>query len=272
MTATDRTSRSRAPEPDLSCTCGRFGPQTHRSWDRESDMLPAVLTHQGLLAPGTTWRTFYEVAGPRGGIVDVIWVRFSRAALASRPPAASAALDLTSIRALQALSAGVSGAELAACIGVSRGHLSQSVLRRLSETGWLERAGRTWVLTGPYRPTVTAVVTAELKRGDWRTALKQAGRHRAAVDASWVVMDATRSGPARAAAAPFAHAGVGLAQLAMGCRACAGGDHRLDIVHRPHLNSSMDFAGRAFFGEQCLQLLLQGKRTGPARQVFGRLL
>ncbi len=234
-------------------------------------MLPGVLAHRDVLAPGSNWRPFYEVPGPRGGIVDLVWVRFSRAALADRP-ATAGGLDITSIRTLQALGAGVPSSHLPAYAGVSRGHLSRSVLPRLRDAGWVERAGRTWVSARPYRPVVTAVVTVELKRDDWKTALKQAARHRAAADASWVVLDAQRSGAATAAAASFAHAGVGLAGLALRCTACIGATPQLEVIHPADVNRAVDLAGRAFFGEQCVQMSLQGTRSGPHRQVFGRFL
>jgi|tagenome__1003787_1003787.scaffolds.fasta_scaffold20970291_4 hypothetical protein len=64
-------------------------------------MLPGVLAHWSVLAPGTTWRSFCEVPGPRGGIVDLVCVRFSRAAVADRASTAGV-LDMTSIRTLLA--------------------------------------------------------------------------------------------------------------------------------------------------------------------------
>jgi hypothetical protein len=246
-----------------------------RPWARESEMLPSVLAHRRSLAPGTGWRPFYEVPGPLGGIVDLIWVRFSRAALAGRPiTETDTVLDLTSIRALLALNSDVSIDSLAAYTGVGSGHLIQNVLPRLVDAGWVERAGRSWFCSRPYRSPVTAAVAVELKRGDWRTALKQAARHRLAADNSWVVLDARRAkSAASAGAAPFVHAGVGLATLSQ-CRATDARSSQLSVIHCPSSGHGRDLnvAGRAFFGEQCLRMWLQGNKSGPERHVFGRLL
>jgi hypothetical protein len=242
-----------------------------RPWLREADMLPRVLRHREQFAAGSNWRPFFEVPGPRGGIVDLVWVRFSRAALADRPRQA-VPLDMTAILALQAMSGGAPTGELVKYTGVSRGHLTRRVLPRLAEAGWVQREGRSWVLRLKFRPVVTGVVTVELKRDDWRTALKQAARHRAASDASWVVLDAQRSTPAVAAAASFDHAGVGLAGLALRCGSCIGEQPQLEVIHAPDRNQFVDMAGRAFFGEQCLALMSQGTRSGPERPVFGRLV
>ena len=234
-------------------------------------MLPAVLTHRKWLARGAGWRPFFEVAGPLGGIVDLLWVRFSRASLSGRP-GADTPLDLTSIRALQALSAGVPSDGLSAYTGVSTGHLAQTVLPRLLEAGWVERDGRAWVCPRPYRSPVTGVVAVELKRDDWRTALKQAARHRSAVDQSWVILDARRTKAAASAEAPFAHAGVGLAALSL-CDAADAPSSQLRVVHPPSgFGNGPSSAGRAFFGEQCLAMWQRGSRSGPDRQVFGRSL
>ena len=271
MTVLSRTAV--APVDPLAAVCPGQAADlcSPRPWAREADMLPGVIAHRNVLAPGTTWRAFYEVPGPRGGIVDLVWVRFSRAALANRP-ATAGALDMTAIRTLQALGAGVPSAHLSAYAGVSRGHLTRAVFPRLHEAGWVERVGRSWVGARHYRSVVTAVVTAELKRDDWRTALKQAARHRTAADASWVVLDAQRAGAATSARPSFAHAGVGLAGLALRCNACIGASPQLEVIHPAGTNSSIDVAGRAFFGEQCLQLALQGTTSGPERPVFGRFL
>lgn len=239
-------------------------------WSRESDMLPAVLGHRKSLVAGAGWHPFFEVAGPLGGIVDLLWVRFSRAVLSSRTEAQTA-LDLTSIRALEALTAGVPGDSLATYTGVSSGHLSQNVLPKLLEAGWVARDARSWVCLRPYRSPATAVVAVELKRDDWRTALKQAARHRAAADESWVVLDARRVNAAASAVQPFAHAGVGLAALSLCEAAAAERSSQLRIIHTPSgLGNSPNSAGRAFFGEQCLAMWQLGSRSGPERKVFGR--
>lgn len=233
-------------------------------------MLPDVLAHRDLLAPGSGWRAFFEVPGPRGGIVDLVWVRFSRAALADRPSRDVVLEDMTAIRVLQAINDGVPLGELAKYAGVSRGHLTRRVLPRLSEAKWIQREGREWVPARRFRPAVTGVITVELKRDDWRTALKQASRHYAASDASWVVLDAKRSNAALSAIASFTHASVGLCSLASQCGIDAESNRPLKVLHSAPRNKLVDTAGRAFFGEKCLALHLQGVQSGPERLVFGR--
>jgi hypothetical protein len=263
----------KAPAGGLAAVCPGQTAElcSPRPWLREADMLPGVLQYREQLVAGTNWRPFFEVPGPRGGIVDLVWVRFSRAALADRPRH-DVPLDMTAILALQAMSGGVQTGELVRYTGVSRGHLTRRVLPRLGEAGWIQREGRSWIPSRKFRPVVTGVVTVELKRDDWRTALKQAARHRAASDASWVVLDAQRSTPAVAASASFEHAGVGLAGLALRCGSCIGEHPQLEVIHAPDRNQFVDMAGRAFFGEQCLALMFQGTRSGPERPVFGRLV
>jgi hypothetical protein len=234
-------------------------------------MLPEVLRHRDLLAPGAGWRAFFEVPGPRGGIVDLIWVRFSRTALADRSSMDDAVDDMTSIRVLQAIGSGVRIEELARHAGVSRGHLTRQVLPRLTEASWIERNGRDWAPIRRFRPVVTGVITVELKRNDWRSALKQAARHCAASDASWVILDARRSGAATSAAASFAHVGVGLGGLAAHCDNCMEQQRTLKIIHPAQQNRFIDPIGRAYFGEKCLALLRQGVQSGPERPVFGRI-
>ena len=129
---------------------------------READMLPGVLAHRQLLARGSSWRAFFEIPGPHGGIVDVVWVRFSRDAL-SRATTAGA-LDMTSIRTLQAINSDVPADRLPGHAGVGQSRLTHSVLPRLREAGWIERVGRSWVSARRYRPAASAVVTVELKR------------------------------------------------------------------------------------------------------------
>ena len=46
----------------------------------------------------------------------------------------------------------------------------------------------------------------------------------------------------------------------------------MKVIHPTARNTSVDLAGRAFFGEQCLRLAQQGIQSGPERHVFGRLL
>lgn len=233
-------------------------------------MLPEVLRHRDLLAPGTGWRAFFEVPGPRGGIVDLVWVRFSRTALANRPLGGGAVTDMTSIRALRAICNKVPGEKLASYTGVSRGHLTRKILPQLREAQWLQKDGDEWVPVRQYRPVVTSVVTVELKRHDWRTALKQASRHSAASDASWVVLDTKRSSAAISAAASFSHAGVGLCGLTTKCDNCRDEERKLSIFRHASQNKSVDVTDRAFFGEQCFALLRQGSYSGPERTIFGR--
>lgn len=239
-------------------------------WPREADMLPGVLQHRSTLAPGTGWRAFFEVPGPSGGIVDLVWVRFSQAALAKRSIRDDVIPDLTAIRVMHALGKGVPAAELSAYTGVSRGHLMRSAIPRLRAAEWIQQDGREWRPVRRFRPVVTHVITVELKRDNWRTALKQAARHRSASDASWVVLDARRSGAASAAELPFTHAGIGLCGLSLKSRNSAGSVSTLEILHPARKNHSVDLAGRAFFGEHCLSLVRQGSQSGPERLVFGR--
>ncbi|MCW2900323.1 MAG: transcriptional regulator, BadM/Rrf2 family [Streptosporangiaceae bacterium] len=234
-------------------------------------MLPAVMRNRRLLAPGDGWQSFSEVPGPNGGIVDLVWVRFARGSLAERDGGAPI-LDLTALRCVIAIGSGVASSDLPQHTGVSRAHLSRAVLPRLVGAGWIAREGASWVPVRRFRAAATRLVTVELKRDNWRGALRQAARHSTAADASWVVLDARRAAAARRATPAFRHASTGLAALALRCPACISDQPELEVLQPPTYSAIKDRVAHAFLGEQCLELLNSGADSGPARPVFGRLL
>jgi hypothetical protein len=236
-------------------------------------MAPAVMAGAATLGVTADAVPFREVSGARG-VADVVFAQFDPAATTARDPAQAAVADLSSLRCLLALSAGAGADGLPDLVGVTRSHLVRSVLPRLATQGWVLRDARAgWQLARPYRPAAYDVVVVELKRTDWRGALRQASWYIDAADASWVVLDGLRVQPALAAEAAFRHAGVGLASVAAyppGCRRHGQPDVTVHLRPAPHKPPRPD--AHALLSENCLALWLQGQTAGPSRHVFGRLL
>jgi hypothetical protein len=241
---------------------------------READMVDSVVAAAPLLAAGATSLPFREVSAARG-VADVIFAEFDPVAVTDRSASQAAAVpDMSALRCLLALAEGVSIDDLATRAGISRGHLVGAVLPRLAEHGWVVREGRSWQARSSYRQVTRSMVAVELKRDDWRGALRQASWHAEAADLSWVVLDATRVRPALAAEAAFVHAGVGLASVTAWPSGCLGTDGPRVTVHiQPSArHQPVQPDSQALLAERCLSLWLAGESSGPERHVFGQRL
>lgn len=262
------------PAPSADCPMHGLMPCMPIPFARETDMADAVLAGAELLTVGATSLPFLEVSGARG-VADVVFADFDTVAVTARRQAQAGPVpDLAALRCLLALAGGTPFDDLPIHAGVSRGHLVRAVLPRLADQGWLVRHGRSWEPRSSYRPVARSMVAVELKRDDWRGALRQASWHAESADLSWVVLDATRVLPALAAAEAFRHAGVGLASVASWPSGCTARHTAGVTVHIPpgprDLPPRAD--SRALLAEQCLSLWLAGRSSGPDRHVFGQWL
>ena len=117
---------------------------------------------------------------------------------------------------------------IARLLGTAPESLAKSTLNPLLDGGYLEiDAGL--ILPGSWQPVARRLVAVELKLKNWRRALRQADNAALSADAAWVVLDATKAGPAKRSLAAFQARGVGLALLEP--------DGRLQPLLRPALRA-----------------------------------
>lgn len=221
-------------------------------------------------------QAFTEVQAARG-VADIVIVQFDPTVVEARPFAVLHHSDLLVLLAADDHQVGgvdaVAAPDLAKGTGLSPGYVARTCLPRLRDRGMVVNVGRgRWSQVAPYAPPVRTLVTVELKRRCWPSALRQASQHGIGADFAWTVLDATALRPARD---PFVVAcdahrqrGVGFATITAGGRlvlhvpARAGGP----LSHR----SMAARANRALLSERVFALALEGVTSGPAWPVFGR--
>lgn len=235
----------------------------------EADMLPPLVEAVDALVAGLPDAenrvVLFEVPAFES-IPDIVVAQLNREAIELRRAAGvSPVPDLTAVRALLGLTAGVSDLDaLARRSGVSRAHLRRKVLPALVEAGWVDcRAGMHLRL--PLAPVLNWVVTVEAKRSKWREAYAQARRHQRVADRAFVALDAASSNPALAWSAEFAGQGVGLVTV----------DARTDsttVARRPQRGPKGDADARAVLGERVADMTEVGATVGRTFPVFGQVL
>lgn len=253
---------------------------------READMIGPILdavdefTH-GL--PDATAHTFLEVA-LAGGVPDVVIVAFDADAVRYRlAHGLGPVTSLTSMRALDGLSAGVMeiGA-LATHTGLSRAHLRRTVLPALAAAGWVDALhGRSTRIDvrHAHEQLTQWVVTIEAKRSAWAAAVAQARRHLLAADRAFIALDARSARRALTTAPALARQGVGVAMVAAGTPTVGFGPIGLagvvsyPDVRRPGLPPSARAprsVDRRLVAERVWDMRLRGVTKGRTHPVFGR--
>lgn len=209
--------------------------------------------------------TYLEV--PCGyGVIDVVHVRFNTDELRRR---AAAGLDavpqrrlLMTLRML-ADEGGVATIDRLAGLGqITPGRLRTVVGPQLEARGWVRVDGPTWQLLAPVEPPVLDVVAVEIKLTDVNRGLAQAGRYGAA--AELVVAAVGPDARVRRAVARYAGSGIGIVQIDDRGGATAWAT--------PTPRPNFDPLARACLSEQLAHMRQTGARSGPVREVFGRML
>lgn len=118
--------------------------------------------------------------------------------------------------------------------------LMRSTLRPLLEQGYVEISGDRVRRSNAWQPVVRSLTAIELKRDNWRCALRQADNAQISADRAWVVLDHHRVGPAEASRDLFHDYGVGLATV--------NRTGRLRVHLRPRQSASEAWY-RAWMGE-----------------------
>ena len=194
----------------------------------EAEMLDPVARQVRKLAPWLDAPAALVAEVPAAvGVVDLLGVRFDRRALVRRVEAdVRPVLSPLRIRVLHALLKGPRPVDaLAAIVGSRAEPLMRSTLRPLETAELIELEAGHARSTGLWLPVGQRVVAVELKLTKWRDALNQADNFSRSADEAWVVIDAMKAAPARAAMLEFAERGVGLAVI--------GTDERIEVLLRP---------------------------------------
>ena len=223
---------------------------------------------QDFAGPGAV--AVFEVQSA-AGIPDVVATVFDEDVLDERGDGGFVT-DASGVAALLALSdareswRSLDALEVASAAGVTAAYAKARVLPGLAARGlvMMTAPGR-WTAAQPYRSPARTLVTVEAKLSDWRRGLGQAARHAAGADAAWLVMDATRTGPAVSKADWFRAAGVGLAGL--------GRDGTVETLLEPDSAAVLHLrARRELLAERLADLHCSGVASGPVGKVFGRVL
>lgn len=284
MTSPHVAHRAAIRAPKNRCAPTPVAPAA--SFAREVDMIAPIVAAATKLTrglPATSAHTYLEVPFA-GGVPDVVIVSFNEAAIRRRLEAdLGPVTSLSEVRVLDGLAAGRTDlADLAAHTGLSRAHLRRTVLPLLAQAGWTEPlGGRASEVQArfPHEPLTHWVVSVEVKRTAWATAVAQARRHLLAADRAFIAIDARRAGRAIAAAPHLARQGVGVATVAApdpdspnDCLGWAGvvsypDDRRPGL---PAPGRSTRAVDRRLVAERVWDLRLRGVRSGPTYPVFGR--
>lgn len=199
-------------------------------------------------------------------IPDLVIVQLNHDAVTRRRAAGVTAVpDLTCVRALAGLAAGIDSLDaLAHRCGVTRAHLRRKVVPALVAAGWLsDLAGLR--LGAPFEPVLNWVVTVEAKRSKWREAYAQARRQKRVADRAFVALDAGSANPARQWSGEFAGQGIGLVTV----------DARTDtakVERQPRRGPRPDADARLLLGERVLEMTAAGVSVGKTFPVFGQVL
>jgi hypothetical protein len=238
-------------------------------YDLEADMLPPLAEAVDALVVGLPNGfdrvVLFEVPAFES-IPDMVIAQLDHGVLERRREAAVASVpDLTCVRALIGLTAGVVGLDaLARRSGVSRAHLRRSVLPKLVEAGWVSDLGAPQ-LRIEFEPVLNWVVTLEAKRSKWREAYTQARRHQRVADRAFVALDAACANPARSWSAEFAAQGLGLVTV-------DAQTHTATVERRPRRGPKLNVDARHLLGERVVEMTHDGATVGKTFPVFGKVL
>jgi hypothetical protein len=241
---------------------------------RELDMRPVVAGLAANLAAGLPGHrslnayVLFEVPAA-GGVPDLIRVAFDPAVVRRRAQLGLVpVVDQTAMRVLTAVSSGPRPlAVVAMQAAISTAHLRRTVVPALVEAGWLAplkaRGDQADVCpTLRHRSLVRSVVTVEVKRRDWRGAIRQARRHTSCADRAYIAIDAATSGQLLRVAAPLSQAGIGVITV-------DSDSSTAFVVTRPAAGFPRPDEHR-LIGERAWSLVLAGTDTWATFDVFGR--
>lgn len=238
-------------------------------YDLEADMLPPLVEAVDALVTGLPdgfdRLVLFEVPAFES-IPDLVVAQLNHGALERRRAAGVAPVpDLTSVRALLGLTAGVVDSEdLARRSGVTRAHLRRKVIPALADAGWVGDLAEL-TLRVPFEPVLNWVVTVEAKRSKWREAYAQARRHQRVADRAFVALDAAAANPARAWSEELARQGVGLVTV-------DAQSHTATVERRPRRGPKNEMDARFLLGERVVEMTDLGTTVGKTFPVFGQVL
>jgi len=248
--------------------------QRRTPFARELDMHPIVATLAANLATGLPGHrslnayVLFEVPAA-GGVPDLIRVAFDPAVVRRRVELGlTPVVDHTAMRVLTAVSAGPRPLGVVAMqAAISTAHLRRTVVPALVDAGWLAplnaRGDQTDVCpTFRHRSVVRSVVTVEVKRRDWRGAIRQARRHTSCADRAYIAIDAATPGQLLQVAAPLSQAGIGVITV-------DADSSTASVVTCPAAGFPRPDEYR-LIGERAWSLVLAGTDTWATFEVFGR--
>ncbi|MGW4909978.1 hypothetical protein [Streptomyces sp. NPDC004270] len=162
----------------------------------------------------------------------------------------------------------LSTTEIASKTLTSASHLSQQLLPKLIEYGWVERLGRgQWQAKHLYQCPATSIYAIEVKRSDWQRALSQAASHTNFANKTFLAMDAERLPKSHdALRAALDHAGVGLFSVSADAL-----KDPLTVIANPTRKSPRN-SERSVMSERLLAVRSSGGNSGFWGHVFGRIV
>ena len=231
-----------------------------------SDLAAGASLLFGRRRPGAdTIDLFFEVP-TAAGVPDMLLVRFDAQAIEARERlglgpviGAAPARVLTSL-----VDRRLDPARVASEIGITESHVRQSLLPALADAGLAVSVGdRCWTAAVGIRSLVESVVAIEVKRRDWKGALKQARRYSRFANMAFMVLDARGAAVALSHADDIVACGVGLATI-------GSEDRRVKVWRRPRWRNPRVPWESLLVGERLWELARAGRRSGPPLDVFGR--
>ncbi|MEV5642272.1 hypothetical protein AB0L67_19185 [Streptomyces flaveolus] len=252
------------------------------TFKREADMLrPIISNRYKFTSPRTPWEHFYEIQTTKG-VADIIFAVFNEDVIGDRkrwgvhPVQSKTAIDVLTLlsatrkqnAAGRKASPSLSTSEVAKKTLTSTSHLSQQLLPKLIEYGWVERTGRGhWQAKHLYACPATSIYAIEVKRTDWQRALSQAASHTRFANKTFLAMDAERLPKSQNRLhVALEHAGVGLFAVS----ASALKDP-LTVLANPTRKSPRN-SERSVVSERLLSVRNSEGNSGFWGHVFGRIV
>lgn len=245
-------------------------------FEREADMLASIVRAFPAVR-GRPLRAFFEVQTMQG-IADIVLVDLIDEALREREQSGQGSLtEAGHIAVVHALSTSgdvaMSTGQIADCARTSASHLRRSIIPSLIAAEWVRPAGLgEWQLRNPYRSPVRRIVAIEVKRSEWRTAIRQVLPHTEFANATYVALDAARTPSGDGWTGPFLTAGVGL--VAVQATPAVINDPASASVTRVVRARERRPRGlaRSVLAERIASLSRSGISSGRLGAVFGRII
>lgn len=244
----------------------------HRRFRYEADMLaPLAVGAKQLI--GRHSNIVFEVPAA-AGIPDLVVASLDYPALLERvdrvdgdfltnPTELAVVLHLSGLLGRHA--GGATSAQLANAVGITRRHLSSTMLPNLLERRHVRSDGELWYVDAPYRSLVTRLLTIEAKLHDWKKGLAQAARQVPGSDEAWLILDHARHDAAARRLDLFELYQVALATVDY--------DGELRVLQRPTGTTARPLsARRELLAERVASLIARGSVSGPVPAVFGTVL